>query len=317
MTVIDWLTEGCSIASFSAFSSNQPSVFVFNEPRCLTAWNWSGCSINIGKHYTNRYAKILDFRTGLCAQFWRSLIKKKIHLFLFYSLVPACRPHIVPVTSNISMLCVCCIHCMTDNEATLRSHSVSQCSLWWWAQPQSRPACTSRVHGFSFQLMADLQPQFASRQQSRHMTGVVLLPVAQWQQRSMFLRQSSRWRQRCHTDGLYLRDKALKGDASYTSSYQNQVSGMPIQFLAYLRLKPVYKRATVSCCELQHRQKKSERWKNTQAADAWTKQDKRCLCLPPSSAAFCSSSTSSSSAHSPSGLDWLVRPVWLGQTLTS
>lgn len=106
--------------------------------------------------------------------------------------------------------------------------------------------------------MADLQLQFASRQQSRHMTGVVLLPVAQWQQCSMFLRQSSQWKQQCHTDGLYLRDKALKGEASYTSSYQNQVSGMPIQFLAYLRLKPVYKRATVSCCELQHWQKKSE-----------------------------------------------------------
>lgn len=109
--------------------------------------------------------------------------------------------------------------------------------------------------------MADLQLQFASRQQSRHMAGVVLLPVAQWQQCSMFLRQSSRWRQQCHTDGLYLRDKALKGDASSTSSYQNQVSGMPIQFLAYLWLKPVYKRATVSCCELQHWQKKIRAFK--------------------------------------------------------
>lgn len=150
------------------------------------------------------------------------------------------------------------------------------------------------------------------------MTGVALLPVAQWQQCSMFLRQSSQWKQLCHTDGLYLRDKALKGEASYTSSYQNQVSGMPIEFLAYPRLKPVYKRATVSCCELQHWQNKiTATGDQQQTADAWTKPDKRCICLPPPSAASCSSSTSSSSAHCPSGPDWLARLVWLGQTLTS
>lgn len=38
----------------------------------------------------------------------------------------------------------------------------------------------------------------------------------------------------------------------------NQVSGMPLPFLAYLRLKPVYKRASGAYWELQHGQKKSE-----------------------------------------------------------
>lgn len=107
-----------------------------------------------------------------------------------------------------------------------------------------------------------LQNPFASWQPSGHMTNVPrLLPVTPWQHCSMLLRQSSRWKRRCHTDGLYLRDEALKGEASNTSSYQNQVSGMPIRFLAYLRLKPVYKRAAVSCSEPQHWQKKSQHLK--------------------------------------------------------
>lgn len=79
----------------------------------------------------------------------------------------------------------------------------------------------------------------------------------------MFRRQRSRGKRRCHTDGLYLRDEALKGDASHTSSYQKQVSGMPIPFLAYLRLQPVYKRAAASCSELQHWQKKPQRLERT------------------------------------------------------
>lgn len=53
---------------------------------------------------------------------------------------------------------------------------------------------------------------------------------------SMFLKQSSIWKQLCHTNAPYLRDNALKGAVSDSSCYQNQVSGMAVQFLAYLRV---------------------------------------------------------------------------------
>lgn len=52
----------------------------------------------------------------------------------------------------------------------------------------------------------------------------------------MFLRQSSIWKQQCHTSAPYRRDEALKGAFSDSSCYHNQVSGMPVQFLAYLCL---------------------------------------------------------------------------------
>lgn len=52
----------------------------------------------------------------------------------------------------------------------------------------------------------------------------------------MFLKQSSIWKQLCHTNAPYLRDNALKGVVFDSSCYQNQVSGMPVQFLAYLRV---------------------------------------------------------------------------------
>lgn len=50
------------------------------------------------------------------------------------------------------------------------------------------------------------------------------------------LKQSSKWLQRCHTNAQYLRHNALKGAVSDSPCYQNQVSGMPVQFLAYLHV---------------------------------------------------------------------------------
>lgn len=50
------------------------------------------------------------------------------------------------------------------------------------------------------------------------------------------MKQTSIWKQLCHTNAPYLRDNALKGAVSDSSCYQNQVSGMSVQFLAYLRV---------------------------------------------------------------------------------